>query len=198
MGFYESSKMTKRKNNRPSTKDIVAYPIMDEGDCEWIQELRRLSQEHPRPAETIICPYFSFHEQLTVDDEDLDIFLKTLQDKFKNFHAFNFTIRDSLVFEDDIAGYFVGLVALEGLREFLCLSSLIYATVENINNSNVFQSIYLPYIHIAYRRYYKDTKVVMDKLRQQEIVIQGRIEKLSIEEFEGNSRKIIHEINLKP
>jgi hypothetical protein len=189
--------MATTQKKRPTIKDIVAYPIMNEGDCKQIMEFRRIGVENPSPIEKIIYPYFRFHEQLSVD-EDINIFLKRLDAELKNFGAFNFTIRDGLVFEHDIAGCFVGLVAMEGQSEFLHLSSMIYATIESINiKRNVFQSIYLPYIHIAYQRYYKDAKVILDNLKQQDLEIKGRIEKLSIREYEGNNLNVIHKIHFK-
>lgn len=79
---------------------------------------------------------------------------------------------------------------MEGLSGFLTLSSVISTTIE-------VQGLYLPNILIAYRRHYKDAKVVLDNLKQQELAIKGRIEKLSIREFDTNSDNVIHEITFK-
>jgi hypothetical protein len=181
---------------RETRKAIVAYPTMPETNYQWIEELRKI-HSHRQPYSVhpdLRRPCFIFHSDgKSIERQKL---IESVEESLHDFYAFDFSIRYSIIIVNSTHGYNIVLAPMEGLHNFCRLLSIIHLQV--LQNQTEPHSHIVPHINIAWCENLLEAKTRMNQINQHEIEIKGRIEKLSIREWQDqHNLPIIHEIRLK-
>jgi hypothetical protein len=181
---------------RETRKAIVAYPAMTETNYQWIEELRK-AHSHRQPYSVHLDlkrPCFIFHSDgKSIEKQKL---IESIEENLHDFYAFDFKIRYSITIINSTHGYNIVFVPMEGLHNFCRLLGIIHLKV--LQNQTEPHSHIVPHINIAWCDNLSETKKRMNQINQHEIEIKGRIEKLSIREWQRDgSIPVIHEFQFK-
>ena len=104
-------------------KVVVAYPKLDQKDFDWIQGIRKESDEM---YYSVIDPHFSIVFPVFTDISD-ETFIKHIEEKSAGFKPFDFVLRKAVVNDDAFNDYWhVFLVPTEGSEEIINLHDIMY------------------------------------------------------------------------
>lgn len=156
-------------------KVVVTYPKLDQKDLDWIQEIRKESDEM---YYSVIDPHFSIVFPVFADISDED-FIKHIEEKSLGFKSFDFILRKAVVNDDAFNDFWhVFLVPTEGSEEITKIHDAMY---EDLLKPELRLDIpFIPHIGIANSQDKEKMEQLAKKLNSEGIEIKGRVDSLDI------------------
>lgn len=173
-------------------KVVVAFPKLSPGDFDFIQSIRKESDELyfnvVDPHFTIIFPVFTEIDETTL--------INHVVEKSKRFSAFDFVLNKAILNDDAFSNYWhVFLVPDQGNEEIVKLHDEIYT---GILEPELRKDIpFVPHIGIANSLNKSGMQKLADKINQDGIKISGKIDSLDICGYIDDTITSIRRISLK-
>jgi len=167
---------------------VIAYPDIDTGDFNWIQEIRK---SHDPMYFNVVKPHVTLvfgTEKL--DSQQLADFVKT---KIQNFHPFSIRFDSTKVVEDDSGNFFhLFLVPSAGYNEIQQLHDILYT--DALKGELRLDIPFIPHVGIGTSTSEQEMINLSDSIKGK--VIEGRLNKLTVVEYESVSVQDIEAISL--
>jgi 2'-5' RNA ligase len=170
---------------------VLAYPEVRDEDFKQIQDYRKNNDELyfkvVNPHFTIVFPVF---------DVLKDDFVNEVKEKSKEIKKFNFTIRCATINKDAFNDYFHAfLVPDEGYSRFVKLHDILYS--DKLKNNLRLDIDFVPHIGIGNSKDKFLVKKMVDEWNQKEFSISGKVNYLTIVNYENDKVTKIQEIELQ-
>jgi len=169
---------------------VIAYPKISASDYEWIQSIRK--QYDPRqytvvkPHVTIVFPTSKLNKESLI---------KHVRDKATILKAFGIKFDSSIVVEDDSKTYYhVFLIPSLGFDEITFLHDIAYT--ESLESELRRDIPFIPHLGIGNDDDKKVMEHLADKINKQGLTISGKIEQLTVVEYDGKKVRDLHNIDL--
>jgi 2'-5' RNA ligase superfamily len=153
---------------------VLTYPILLKEDFEWIQNIRlKYDTRYYKvvdPHFTIVFPVFNIKQNEFIED---------VIKSSKDIEKFNFILKCAVLVKDSFSEYTdVFLVPDEGYGNFVKLHNKLYSGL--LRNDLRLDISFIPHIGIGGNPDPLESKRVADSLNELNFTIKGRIEKLTI------------------
>jgi 2'-5' RNA ligase len=182
--------MGKALNRISMALAVVNYPTITESDFQWIQNIRKV---HDKLFYGVIDPHFTL--VFPTESIGLDSFLKHVKNVSSTFNSFVFISRCVTVGDPDFLDHaHVFMIPDEGFSEIVKLHDAFYRGI--LESELRLDLPFVPHIGLACDPDPIECKKLVDELNRQDFEIKGKIEKLDIIEYDGESAKTIEEIEL--
>ncbi len=170
---------------------VLAYPSISIADYNLIQEFRKTNDEL---YYQIVDPHFAF--VFPTDSFQQKTFLKEIEDKARGFKSFDFDLKCACVNKDSFIDYFhLLLVPDEGHSQIVKLHDKLYS--DRLFNELRLDIDFIPHIGIANSKEVLKVKRWADQWNATSFSIRGRINMLTVIEYDGNSLKDLVKIPLR-
>ena len=169
---------------------VLAYPAISEKDYRGIQTFRKA---HDELYFSVAEPHFAF--VFPVFDVDRESFIREVSEKAKGVRQIDFEIRCSTVNKDAFLDYFhLLLVPDQGYSAIVKLHDRLYS---GLLFGNLRLDIdFIPHVGIANSKDSLAVKRWADQWNQEDFLIKGSIEKLTIIEYTDNILTNLEDIDL--
>jgi 2'-5' RNA ligase len=169
---------------------VVNYPALSESDFQWIQGIRK---EHDKLFYGVVDPHFTL--VFPTENISLNSFTNHVKRVSSKFGSFPFISRCATVGDSDFWDHaHVFMIPDEGFSKIVKLHDAFYKGL--LESELRLDLPFVPHIGIASDPGPERCKKIIDELNQQDFEIKGKVEKLDIIEFEGESTKTIEQIEL--
>lgn len=170
---------------------VLAYPELRNEDFEQIQNYRKHFDELffrvVNPHFTIVFPVF---------DVSKEEFINEVKQKSKDVNKFDFTIRCANINKDAFSDYFhTFLVPDEGYSNVVKLHDILYSG--KLKDNLRLDLDFVPHIGIGNSKDKFSCKKMVDEWNRKEFSISGKINYLTIVNYENNKVTKVHEIELR-
>ncbi len=170
---------------------VLAFPELSVHDFNIIQEFRKINDES---RWKIVKPHFTLVFPLNnISQEE---FISEITSKSSNFTQFNFQIRFAAINKDAFNDYFyIFLVPDEGHSQLVKIHDTLYSGL--LRNHLHLDIDYIPHITIGGSPDRFRIKNLADLWNCKEIIIDGRVNNLTIVKFENNLIQELKVIEMK-
>ena len=157
----------------------LCYPKLTVGDQRFIDEFRH---RHDHIYRDVVRPHFTMVFQ--VHDVTEPVFSEHVSRITRVSNPLSFVCRYAMVHNDDSSDdYYVFLVPDEGFSELALLHDALYGGV--LASRLRLDIPYVPHIGIATLKDSRKCKELADELNAKRLRIQGRVEAISVVEYDG-------------
>lgn len=168
---------------------VLAYPELEEKDREFIQSFR---EEHDELYYKIVEPHFTI--VFPVHDMEKSEFITEIDRMSHSFEPFDFSLRCAVINRDAFQDYWhVFLAPDEGNSDIIKLHDTLYSGSLLHNYRMDIQ--YVPHIGIASSQNQMKMWQLTRELNESHLEINGRVEKLSVVNFENNKVDLLKEFH---
>jgi len=169
---------------------VIAYPQISDNDYDWIQTIRKISDPMyfniVRPHITLVFGT----EKLSV--EELSVHTRN---KLISFRPITILLDSAKVVEDDSKKLFhTFLVPSEGYKEIIDLHDEFYTG--KLENELRLDIPFIPHIGIGTSTNKTEMNELADDINAKDITIKGKLEKVSIVQYDGSKVMDCEEISL--
>lgn len=171
---------------------VLGYPEITENDFEWIQEIRKTNDELyynvVKPHFTIVFPTIKFTKES---------FIQEIYNKIKiKSEAINFELKCAVINRDDfINTWHVFLVPDKGFSDIVKIHDILYSDL--LRDELRLEIDFIPHIGIANSKDVNKCKILTDDLNSGNFNIAGKLEELSIVNYENGKVDLLEKIKLK-
>jgi hypothetical protein len=170
---------------------VLAYPSISNEDYNLIQEFRKTNDEL---YFQIVDPHFAF--VFPTDSFPKNTFIKEIEDKAVGFKSFNFDLKCACVNKDSFMDWFhLLLVPDEGHSQIVKLHDKLYS--DRLFHELRLDIDFIPHVGIANSKDVFTVKRWADQWNVKEFSIRGRINMLTVIEYDGNSLQDLAKIPLR-
>jgi hypothetical protein len=159
---------------------VLSYPSIRQADFNWIQTYRKKNDEL---YFNIVDPHFTL--VFPVSDRQEEEFTREIEMQARGIKKIDFEINRAIVEKDTFSGYFHEfLVPGKGYEDIVNFHNRLYSKGLY---SNLRQDLdYIPHIGIGNSKDIEKCNKAISNLNKVNLSIVGRIEKLTIVQFENN------------
>ena len=170
----------------------VAYPKMLEPDYAWVQAVRRVYDTN---YYGMVEPHFTM--VFGTDKLPLDGFIKHVESVAKTILAFDVSLREAEVIENDFKqSYQCFLIPDEGYKQIKNMHDALYSgSLESELRHDI---PYIPHISIGNNIDKSEMDQLSAGINKEQKIISGRIDAITILEFDGKSVSNLRTIPLLP
>jgi len=170
---------------------VLAFPELSNKDFQLIQEFRK---DHDALYYSVVDPHFTIVFPITgIEEKD---FISEIRKQSQGIQPFDFTIRCATINKNAFNDYFhIFLVPDEGYSQMVKLHDRLYSNM-------LFPHLHLhldfiPHIGIASSKDKYECKRLSDEWNQSDLLIEGKISRLTIIEYHDDTVAPLEEIELK-
>ncbi|MBT8287538.1 MAG: 2'-5' RNA ligase family protein [Bacteroidia bacterium] len=169
---------------------VLAYPKISHQDYEFIQDFRKQNDEL---YYEVVDPHFAFvFPTDTLNETD---FVQEIVEKTKGFEPINFEIRCTSINKDSFIDYFhLLLIPDQGHSDIIKLHDKLYSG--QLFNDLRLDIDFIPHMGIANSKDKFEVKNWVDQWNANDFIIKGRIDTLTVIEYDGQNLKDIISIDL--
>lgn len=170
---------------------VLAYPILNKQDYNWINEIRR---KFDKLYYNVVDSHFTLvFPTLYPNEKD---FIEEMKNQSNTFKKFSFSIKSSIMNNDSLSDYYYSLlVPDEGFSQIVKIHQKLYSG--KINKTLLLDVDFIPHIGIgSFTDKFECIKLV-NEINDSNIEINGQIEKLDIIKYVNNKVETIENIDLK-
>ncbi len=168
---------------------VLAYPELDDKDYRFIQDFRN---EHDELFYKIVEPHFTL--VFPVHDMKKSELITEIENKLHSFEPFDFTLRCTVINRDAFQDYWhIFLAPDEGNSDIIKLHDTLYSGSLLHNYRMDIQ--FVPHIGIANSQNQMKMWQLTRELNESHLEISGRVEKLSLVNFENNKVILLKEFH---
>ena len=170
---------------------VLAFPVIDPKDFEWIQSWRKKNDE---PFYKIVAPHFTI--VFAVDDKTEEEFIEEIEARAGGFSKIEFEIKKAILHKDEFKEYYHEfLIPGKGYEEIVALHDRLYA-------GNLLPHLrrdieYIPHIGIGNSKDKLKCEQAVDDLNSHGLSINGSIASLTIVAYSNQVVERIKEMKLK-
>ncbi len=171
---------------------VVAYPKMLELDYEWVQAVRRVYDTN---YYAMVEPHFTM--VFGTDKLPLDDFINHVESVAKTILAFDVSLHEAKVIKNDFKqSYQCFLIPNEGYKQIKNMHDALYS---GALESELRHDIpYIPHISIGDNTDELKMSLLADNINEEGRIISGRIDAITILDFDGRSVSNLRTIPLMP
>ncbi len=169
---------------------VVNFPSLSDSDFQWIQSIRK---DHDELFYDVVNPHFT----LVFSTEKLDTgsLIRHTESVIAKFGSFDFAARCATVGDPDFLDHaHVFLIPDEGFSDIVKLHDAFYTGP--LRSELRLDLPFVPHIGIASKPEPEACKKLVDELNARDFEIRGRVEKIDVIAFDGESTETIERINL--
>lgn len=168
---------------------VIAFPQLNETDLQFIESVRAWHDEQF----DLVKPHFTFVfpvPDITVNDFYDEVI------KQADSAVIEFVIRSAVAIKDDLTGkYCVFLVPVEGASEIIHLHKKLHSGILNPYYHREIE--FIPHITIAQKSSEAAAVTLANSIHAEMHAIHGRIDALTVVQFDGASVTSLFQISLK-
>jgi len=169
---------------------VLASPVFDPKDFEWIQSWREKNDE----LFGIVEPHFTI--VFAIDDWPEEEFIKEIEVQTKGVGEIEFKIKKAIAHKDEFRDlYHEFLVPGKGYEEIAALHDKLYARSLLPHWRQDIE--YIPHITIGNSTDKLKCEKDVAELNSAELMISGRIDNLTIVKYSNSKMKLVKELELK-
>lgn len=169
---------------------VVNYPTLSKSDFQWIQTIRK---KHDKLFYKIVEPHFTI--VFPTENIDVDTLSNHINKVSEKVDSFEFIARCVTVGDPDFMGHaHIFMIPDEGFSKLVKLHDVFYTGP--LAPELRLDLPFVPHIGIASDPSAVECKKLVDRLNKQGFEVDGKVEKLDIIEFDGESTKTIEQIEL--
>lgn len=167
---------------------VIAYPSICKSDFEWIQDIRKKSDNR---YFDVVNPHFTL--VFGTDKLDINELVKHVTEKVKGFRKFNICLDSAILVEDDSKEFYHAfLIPSDGFNEINELHDRLYSgPLGSELRTNI---PFIPHVGIGTNDNKPTIEKLVGDLNQEKRKVMGSVDELSIVEYNG--RKIINRLSI--
>lgn len=164
---------------------VVNYPTLRSADFDWIQSIR---QQHDHLFFDVVAPHFTL--VFPTNEVEKSVLIEHITHKVTEFKAFDFVCRCAILGDPSFMDHaHVFLIPDEGFSDFIRLHDRLYTGI--LSPELRLDLPHIPHIGIASIPTLEEGKAIIDQLNQEKFEICGRVDAISVIEYDGQTTRDI-------